>query len=167
MANVMENRISTSLTEKELQEMTAGLAAYMAPLRAKTVALTPDELGSLNSLAVDNFVFVKDALQASDAEGLALLPPVLAGLVPEMQKDVDFFGQLDAEELQLLDALTLVQHTKRLVAHEAYKVATQLYAIYGQLAAAGVPGAAARYDLLKVRFKDNGGGRPKTEPSID
>jgi hypothetical protein len=166
MANVMENRISTRFTEMELKQMATARATYMGPLRAKTVALTPDELGGLNSLAVDNFVFVKDALQASDAEGRALLPPALAGLVPEAQIDVDFFEQLDAEELQLLDALIQVQHTKRLVAHEAYKVATQLYAIYGQLAEAGVPGAAARYDALKARFKDNGAGRPKSEPGI-
>jgi hypothetical protein len=157
----MENRISTRFTEKDLQNLQAGKELYMNTLRAKTLALTKAELDSLSSMAVDNFVFVKDAATASDAEGQALLPPAFATLVAEMQTDVAYFEQLDAEELQLIDTLNRVQHTKRLVAHEAYQVASNLYATYGQLAEAGVPGAAARHSALKARFKDNGGGRPE------
>jgi hypothetical protein len=163
MANVMENRISTTFTETELNELATARTAYMNILKAKTVALTADELDSLSSMAVSNFVFVKDTLQASDAEGLSLLPPAIAALVPEAAKDAAMFTQLDAEELLLLDMLTRIQHTKRLSAHEAYNVSTKLYQQYQVLAEAGVPGAATRYNALKERFKDNGGGRPAAE----
>jgi hypothetical protein len=129
-------------------------------LRSKTLALTAEELSSLSSMAVSNFVFVKDTLQASDPEGLSLLPPAIAALVPEAGKDASVFTQFDAEELLLLDLLTRVQHTKRVAAHEAYNVATKVYEQYQMLAEAGVPGAITRYNALKERFKDNGGGRP-------
>jgi hypothetical protein len=164
MANVMENRISTTLTETELNELTIARTGYMNILRAKTLALTAEELSSLNSMAVSNFVFVKDTLQASDAEGASLLPPAIAALIPEASKDAGVFTQLDAEELLLQDLLTRVQHTKRMAAHEAYNVCTKVYEQYQMLAEAGVPGAVTRYNALKDRFKDNGGGRPKDEP---
>jgi hypothetical protein len=163
MANVLENRISTTFTPDELRQMISSREDYLTALRAKTVALTPEELASLGSLAVDNFVFVQDTLKASDAEGRSMVAAAIAGMVPELEKDVALFEQLDTEELLLTDALTRIQHTKRLAAHESYKVATKLYEQYQSLADAGVPGAVARYNLLKERFKNNGGGRPADE----
>ncbi len=166
MANVTENRISTRLTEKETQELANARGAYMATLRLKTMALTAVELGKLNSMAVDNFVLVKDTLQTCDAEGVSLLAPAIAAMVPEAEKDAAVFNQLDAEELFLKDMLTRVQHTKRIAAHEAYTVATKVYEQYKVLAEAGIPGAITRYDALKERFKNNGAGRPKEEPNV-
>jgi hypothetical protein len=166
MANVMENRISTTFTETELKELAIARNAYMNILRAKTLALTADELASLNSMAVSNFVFVKDTLQASDAEGLSILPPAIAALLPEAGKDAGVFTQLDTEELLLVDLLTRIQHTKRVAAHEAYNVCAKAYEQYQMLADAGVPGAVTRYNALKDRFKDNGGGRPKDEALV-
>lgn len=160
MANLKNNRFSTTFTTKELEELAASREAYLNNLKAKTVALTPEELASFNSLAVDNFVFVKDMILSNDAEGLALMPPIYAAEAPELGKDTTVFDQLDAEELMLDDLKLRVQHTKRLVAHEAYALATKFYKLYKQMAEDGVPGAAARYNALKARFKDNGSGRP-------
>jgi hypothetical protein len=161
MANVMENRISTTFTETELKDLKTARDAYMNILQAKTLALTADELDSLSSMAVSNFVFVKDTLQASDAEGLSILPPAIAAMMPEAGKDANVFAQFDAEELMLLDMLTRIQHTKRVAAHEAYSVCSKAYRQYQMLAEAGVPGAVTRYNALKDRFKENGSsGRP-------
>jgi hypothetical protein len=160
MANVMENRISNTFTETELNELAAARNGYMNILKGKTLALTAEELSSLNSMAVSNFVFVKDTLQTGDAEGLALLPPAIAAMVAEAQKDAALVAQLDAEELLLQDLLTRVQHTRRVAAHEAYTVSTKVYEQYQALAEAGVPGAVTRYNALKERFAGNGGGRP-------
>ena len=38
------------------------------------MALNTDELSSLGSISVDNFVFVKDTLTSTDSEGNNLLP---------------------------------------------------------------------------------------------
>jgi hypothetical protein len=164
MANVLENRISITFSDAELRQLTTARNTYLNALRAKTVALTSGELGNLGSMEVSNFVFVKDTLTATDEEGRALVAGAFAALVPELAKDVALFEQLDAEEMQLTGLLTRIQHTRRLAAHESYKVATQLYGQYQSLAEAGVPGAVTRYNMLKERFKDNGGGRPKDEP---
>lgn len=166
MGNIFENRISTTFTDKELTALAAQRSAYMEGIRAKTVALTEEELASLSSMAVDNFVFVKDTLQATDGEGLSLLPPAIGILVPELEKDAALFGQLDEEELFLRDMLMRVQHTRRLAAHECYQVASAIYRQYQHLAEAGVPGAMTRYNGLKSRFAGNGGGRPKDEATV-
>jgi hypothetical protein len=164
MANLQNNRFSATFTQKETEQLVASRTAYLNDLRAKTVALTPDEREDLSSIAVDNFVFVQDAILCNDAEGVAMMPPAYAAMAPELVLDDTVFKQFDAEELLLLDLVQRIRDTKRLVAHEGYSVATKMYKLYKQMAEDGVPGAAARYDLLKQRFKDNGAGRP-SEPN--
>lgn len=163
MSNILENRVSTSFTQEELTKLGDQRKALMLILKPKTVALTDDELKSLSSMAVDNFVFVQETVKTTDAEGVSLLPPAIAAMVPELQTDVTFYGQLDTEEAMLEDLLTRIRHTKRLVAHESYNVANNVYGLYQSLSGAGVPGAAARYNILKERYKDNGAGRPPLE----
>lgn len=164
MSNILENRVSTTFTKDELTDLTSQRNALMAILKPKTVALTEDELKNLSSMAVDNFVFVQETVKTTDAEGVSILPPAIAAMIPELQTDVTFYDQLDTEEAMLEDLLTRIRHTKRLVAHESYKVANNVYSLYQTLAGSGVPGAAARYNILKDRYKDNGGGgRPVEE----
>lgn len=164
MANIFENRVSTTFTQEELDQLTVQQTEYMKFIKPKTLALTQPELESLSSMAVDNFVFVKEALEATDAEGAALIAASVATMVPELEKDVTFFNQLNAQEALLTDLLTRVQHTKRVVAHESYNVANAIYGQYQSLASIGTPGAVSRYNKLKERYEDNGGGRP-AEPT--
>ena len=163
MSNILENRVSTTFTPDELEKLSTQRKALMAVIKPKTVALNEAELASLSSMAVDNFVFVQETVKTSDEEGMALLPPAIAALVPELQKDADFYDQLDVEEAMMEDLITRIRHTKRLVAHESYNMANRIYGLYQSLAESGVPGAAARYNILKDRYKDNGGGRPAEE----
>lgn len=160
MANLQNNRFSATFTQKETEELGTSRTAYANNLTAKTVALTPEELDRFNSIEVDNYVFVKDTLYCNDAEGVAMMPPAYAAMAPELVLDNTVFDQFDAEKLLLKDLLRRVEDTQRLVAHEAYSLATKYYKLYKQMAEDGVPGAAARYELLSKRFKDNGGGRP-------
>ena len=166
MSNILENRVSATFNKDEVAELAAQRNALMAVIKPKTVALNDVELGSLGSISVDNFVFVKETLKTTDAEGVSLLPPSVAGLVPELAKDVIFYEQLDAEETAMEDLLTRIRHTKRLVAHESYKVANSVYEKYQSLAEDGVPGAASRYNTLKGRYKDNGSGGRSAEPKL-
>lgn len=167
MANLQNNRFSATFTQRETEQLVASRMAYSNNLTAKTVALTPEERDSYNGIEVDNYVFVKDTLYCNDAEGVAMMPPAYAAMAPELVLDNTVFDQFDAEELALKDMLQRVQDSKRLVAHEAYSAATMYYKLYKQMAEDGVPGAAARYELLRKRFKDNGAGRPKEEPSVE
>ena len=164
MSNIFENRLTTNFTETEINQLAASREAYLKSLLPKTVALTSDELSSLSSMAVNNYVFVLDTVKATDAEGQAMLPPAYAQLVPILKDETDFFIQLDKEELELMDMITRVQHTKRLAAHQSYLTSTAFYKQYQVLAEAGVPGAMSRYNDLKERFSDNGPGRLQDKP---
>jgi hypothetical protein len=161
MANILENRISTMFTTAEETALTAQHTAYAAIINPKMVTLTDDELKGLPSINVDNYVFVNDTITVTDAEGVAMLPPNIAALVPEMAKDYTFYKQVDAEIAWLLGIVDKLKRTQRLAAAESYAVANKIYEMYGSLADAGVPGAQAKYDYLKARYKGNGGGKPQ------
>lgn len=162
MANILQNRVSTTFTAAEETLLGTKKSDYAAIIDAKTIALTANELGSLTSIAVENQVFVDDTIRIADVELVDMLPPSIGALVPELIKDKTFYEQLDAEEAWLNDRLVRVVQTKRLAAHEAYSVSLKIYEILGALASAGVPGAQAKYDILSERFKKT--GRPPAVP---
>lgn len=160
MSNITVNRVSNTFSPADLTALAAQHTAYSTIINAKTVSLTADEENALPGIDVDNYVFVKDTIAATDAEGLAMLPPTYAAMSPELTKDAGFFEQLDAEENWLMAQLTRVRQTKRVVAAESYNVSNKFYEQYQNLADAGIPGAQARVDKLKARYKNNGSGRP-------
>ena len=162
MANILQNRVSNTFTAAEETLLITKKSDYAAIIDAKTIALTESELKTLSSIAVENKVFVDDTIRVADAEMLAMLPPSIGALVPELIKDKTFYEQLDAEEAWLKGRLVRVVQTKRLLAHEAYSVSLKIYEILGALASAGVPGAQAKYDILSERFKS--AGRPPAVP---
>jgi hypothetical protein len=162
MSNINVNRVSNTFTPAELTSLTTQHTAYSAIINAKTVTLTDEEEKALPSIDVDNYVFVKDTVAVTDAEGLAMLPPAYAALAPELNKDITFFEQLDSEENWLNAQLKRVQQTKRIVAAESYNVANKFYEQYQNLATAGVAGALPKADKLKARYGGNGGGRQST-----
>ena len=162
MANILQNRVSNTFTAAEETLLITKKSDYAAIIDAKTIALTESELKTLSSIAVENKVFVDDTIRVADAEMLAMLPPSIGALVPELIKDKTFYEQLDAEEAWLKGRLVRVEQTKRVLAHEAYSVSLKIYEILGALASAGVPGAQAKYDILAERFKS--AGRPPAVP---
>ena len=74
----MENRVSTTFTPDELSKLATQRKALLAVIQPKTVALNEEELSSLSSISVDNFVFVKEAVTVSDEDAAAMLPPAIA-----------------------------------------------------------------------------------------
>lgn len=161
MANILQNRISTTFTSAEETALAAQHAAYAAIINPKMVTLTDEELNGTPSIDVDNYVFVNDTITTCDAEGVAMLPPNIAAQVPEMVKDYTFYKQQEAEITWLLAMVDKLKRSQRLAAAESYQVANKIYEMFGSLADAGVPGAQAKYDYLKARYKGNGGGRPQ------
>jgi hypothetical protein len=162
MANINVNRVSNTFTAAELTSLGTAHTTYSGIINGKTITLTKEEEAALPGIDIDNYVFVKDALSVTDAEGLAMLPPAFAAPAPELVKDVSFFEQLDSEENWLMAQITRVQQTKRVVAAESYKVANVLYNQYQNLADAGVAGAQTKAEKLAARYKNNGGGRQST-----
>lgn len=161
MSNLFENRVSQRFTPEELEQAAALFASLTELYKPKTIALNKEELKTLRSLRVSNFVFVQETITTLDETGLNLLPPAIAGLTGELRKDADLFEQLGKHKAVLQDMLNRVTHTMRLVGHESYKVSNSIYDQYQLQAGDGVPGAAARYEKLKKRYSKTGVGRPK------
>jgi hypothetical protein len=159
MANVTQNRISNTFTSAEKAALATQHSAYAAIVHPKMATLTEKELGELPGIDEENYVFVGDTITITDADGMAMLPPSIGTLVPEMEKDYTFFDEIEAEIAWLDEQKAQLLQTQRLVAAECYKVANKIYEMYGSLADAGVPGAQAKYDYLKARYKGNGAGR--------
>ena len=162
MANILQNRISTTFTAAEETSLITKKSDYAAIIDGKTIALTESELKTYTSIDVENQVFVDDTIRIADAEMVAMLPPSIAALVPELVKDKTFYEQLDGEAAWLKGRLVRVEQTQRLLGHESYSVSLKIYDILGVLASAGVPGAQAKYDILSERFKNT--GRPPAVP---
>lgn len=72
MANIIENRISTTFTTTEEAALAAQHTAYTSVVNPKMVTVTDEELKSIPSIDVDNYVFVNDTITACDAEGVVL-----------------------------------------------------------------------------------------------
>ena len=163
MSNITVNRVSTTFSDAELKGIEATHIDHAKVIDPKMATMTDEQAARANSIDVANLVFVKDTIKANDAEGVAMMPPAIAALAPELEKDDTFFDQLDAEEKWLLGRLEKIRETKKVVADEAYSVALVFYNLYQSLAAAGISGAQAKYEQLKSRF-NNGGGRPDAKP---
>ncbi len=162
MANITENRISTTITPADETILNTATATITPVLESYTIALEEVERASLFSLDEANKVFAEEAYQEADTNG-SILPVPLQNLIPEMRKDLTLFNQLDQMESGLNQWVTRIKDTKRLAAHESYKVALTIYTMYEALAKAGVPGAQASYDRLKERFLNRGAGAPPAD----
>jgi hypothetical protein len=160
MSNILQNRISTTFTTTEEAALAVQHTAYSAIINPKMVTLTEDQLAKMPSIDVDNYVFVGDTITVSDTEGVAMLPPSIGSLVAEMVKDYTLYKQIDVEIAWHMAQIVLLQQTQRLAAYESYTVANKIYELFKSLAEAGVPGAQAKYDFLKARYKSKGAGRP-------
>lgn len=163
MANITENRISQTIIAADATTLSTGATQVTGIVNNYTIALEPNERESLFALDEANLVFAYEALQEAQSN-LSLLPQPLQNLVPEMDKDITLYNQLqEFESAYVAQWAIRVKDTKRLTGHEAYKVALTIYTMFEALAKAGVPGAQAAYDRLKQRFLNRGGGAPVVE----
>lgn len=156
MPNATENRINTTIAAGDETAINAGFTGINTKLAPYTQALTEDERSSLFSVAEENKIFAKDALEQGELL-FASLPPAIQTIVTNLAKDLQLFDQLEKIEDTQIKPLTLsVADTKRLTAHEGYVGALALYKIIEAFAQMGIPGFQAAYDVLKGRFAGQG-----------
>jgi hypothetical protein len=164
MGNPTENRIDTVIATADVNSINTGITQINTAFDPYAVGLTEPERNNLFSLAEENEAFANDAL----AQGLLLssqLPAAIQQMITNLQTDTILHGQLDVmENTQVLPLLKKVQDTKRLAAHERYLVSLAIYKIIEAFAKMGIPGFQASYDILKVRFENQGGNAPQQNP---
>ena len=153
MSNVLSNRLSVQVTDGDMTAIQQHLKDLTA-LLPFLIGLTPRERETLPKIDVNNKAFVEDAINALHTENLSLPNGISSS---EMQKDLVLYQQLDSLELQLLDLLTKVRHTKILAGSEAYTSALFIYRLAEAYHLAGVPGYTALYNQLRKRFMGQGG----------
>ena len=158
----MKNRINTVLSQNAITLISDSLQAVMDQLPEKgTITLEDEDRYSLQSLDVDNKAFVEDAIAELTSRGKNIIPAFITPLM--MQTDLTLYSQLDHIHNDVKDLLQRIEDMRRIVASEAKGVADVVYGVFDTAAQAGLPGAQAAYDKLKVRYKDNGAGAPKKE----
>ncbi len=157
MANVTTNLVNSIIIPADQTALNTGTAAMMALLQPYFVTLTDEERASLFSLQEENLVFTSLALQQAQSLG-SLMPPALSSLVTNLSNDLELQQQLAEFENNFIKQLAQkTADTKRRAGHEAFVGGLAVYKIIEALAAVGVDSAQTAYDILKVRFANQGG----------
>lgn len=163
MSNISENRINVVISPANITTMNNNINALVALLPANTT-LSDDQRASYNAIDVSNKIFVEDVLIEANLTGTGIVPTYVS--VADTQNDLTVFGQLDALEAGLANAMQRVKDAKRIAGHEAYRNANVIYGAYKTAAENGVPNAKSSYDKMKVRYdaQVTGAGRPAAPP---
>lgn len=160
MANINENRVNTTISPADDATILTAVGTINTTFDPYLTALTQQERESLFALSEENLAFALLALQQAQALG-NLIPASLSTLVSNLTNDLDFHNQLlEIENVFVAQIAQKVADTRRLAGHEAYVGGLAVYKIIEALASIGVTGAEAAYDILKVRFANQGGGAP-------
>ena len=164
MSNITENRVNVTISPADITTMNNSINAIVGLIPANTT-LSDDEREKYNAIDVTNKVFVEDVIMEANLTGTGIVPAFVS--VTDMQKDLTLFGQLDAIEAGLTNALQRVKDAKRITGHEAYKVGNVIYGAYQTASENGVPNAKSSYDKLKIRYQAQSNintGRPAAAP---
>ncbi len=160
MANINVNRVNITISNADDTAIVAAITDMNTVLDPYLTALTQEERESLFALGEENLAFATLAFQQAQALG-TLIPPALSSLVANLENDLIFHEQLlQIENVFVAQIAQKVGDTRRLAGHEAYVGGLTVYKIIEALASIGVTGAEAAYDILKVRFANQGGGAP-------
>lgn len=161
MSNLNPNRLNLTYPAADLTLMRANANSTLSKIPANAV-LTKEERNAGGDIDVDNKIFVDDVVNELLTNGAAIMPVWFS--IPNVVTDKTFFEQ--SEELISLheNIILRLRDAQRIAGREALVSALKGYEQYKSAADAGVPGAQASYDKLKVRFEKNVGAKPKQNP---
>lgn len=158
MANITNNRISSTMTAAQVTAVKAALQTIQTNMPF-LLGLTNEERISLPKINVSNKAFTEDAINAM-VNNPSFLPAYFN--VAEIQKDMTLFVQLD-ELLGLVNQLAeKMSDTQLLAGSEAYVTALAAYRNFESAASAGLSGADTIYEQLKTRFANQGNSTTAT-----
>lgn len=152
MTNILNNRVSATLTTEQIADVKAALQKVRDTLPF-LIGLTNDERQSLPKMSKVNRGFTDDAINAI-SNNAAMFPAYLD--VAELRKDLQLYDQLDELVALANQACELLRDTQMLAGSEAYATALTGYKLVAAAATSGVPGAKTVYDTLKKRFEGQG-----------
>ena len=151
--SIQSNRISTVLDDAKIADIRKKFDELEAAL-SFIIGLTIDERVNMPKINVANRTFVMDS-QAALQTNASFMPAYVN--VPEMGKDITMYNQLEEFTQRAAQLSEKLGDTQMLAGSEAYLTSLAAYRLFEAAAKAGLPGADAIYDSLKVRFADQGG----------
>lgn len=152
MSNLTNNRLNITATAAQITSVKGAIQNININFPF-LVGLTQEERMALSTIDVSNKAFTEDAINAA-LNNATLLPSYIS--VTNMQADLALFMQLDEIILMLKQTLEKLQDTQLLAGSEAFAASLTLYKLFGSAADAGMPGADAIYNQLKLRFAGQG-----------
>ncbi len=145
----LENLISISFTEQELETLDTHLSGIQTVLSGKTVNLTPDQRQQYGRIANQNKLIV-DKVKGHMEQHPDWIPRFLDK--EEFDKDYTTRKQIE-DRVQLLENLSQqLVDTKTLLDHDNYTNALSFYRMMRFLAGENEPGAKTVYNDMKVLF---------------
>ncbi|PKV52822.1 hypothetical protein ATE84_4950 [Aquimarina sp. MAR_2010_214] len=150
----LENLISVTFTEDELNKLTQGIATIKEVLLGKTVNLTPEQRAQYGRIANQNKLIVDKAKNYMEQH-----PGWIPNFLDKEEFDRDYSTRQQIEtHVQLLENLSQqLVDTKTLLDYDNYSNALSFYRMMRFLAGENEPGAKSVYQDMKVLFKRSGG----------
>ncbi|WP_024771871.1 MULTISPECIES: hypothetical protein [Aquimarina] len=149
----LENLISVTFTEDELNKLTQGIDTIKEVLLGKTVNLTPEQRTQYGRIANQNKLIVDKAKNYMEQH-----PTWIPNFLDKEEFDRDYTTRKQIEShVQKLEYLAQqLIDTKTLLDHDNYSNALSFYRMMRYLAGENEPGAKPVYEDMKVLFKRNG-----------
>ncbi|WP_106793537.1 hypothetical protein [Aquimarina sp. Aq78] len=156
----LENLISVTFTEEELNKLTQGIDTIKEVLLGKTVNLTPEQRTQYGRIANQNKLIVDKAKNYMEQHP-TWIPNFLDK--EEFNRDYTTRKQIESHVQQLEYLAQQLIDTKTLLDHDNYSNALSFYRMMRYLAGENEPGAKPVYEDMKVLFKKNGGAAKETD----
>ncbi|WP_241314543.1 hypothetical protein [Chryseobacterium arthrosphaerae] len=145
----LDNLISVSFSEGDLQTIDKAIQDIQTVLTGKTINLTPDQRQQYGRIAEQNKLFVNKAKTYME-QNTQHVP----GFLDKAEFDRDYTAREQIEQrLQLLDSLVeQLSDTKVLLDHDNYHNAISFYRSIRYLSEENVPGTNVIYEGMKQFF---------------
>lgn len=160
----LENLISVSFTEAELNILDTALSDIEQVLEGKAVNLTPDERRQYGSIAEQNKLVVNKAKDYMDQE-----PQHIPNVLDKAEFDRDYAARQQIEgRLYRLQSITeKFSDTKVLLDHDNYFGALTFYHYIKFLAKENAPGTTSIYKDMKQFFTASKKATENNEPETE
>ena len=158
----LQNEISISFTEEELQQMEDHIAGIETIVKSKMVALTAEQNGLYGKLGNEN-----EGWAATVYADCKLMPNLVpADVVDTKEWDMDELArrQLSPRVSRLEALVTDMESTNRLIGFDLYNTCLSVYKYVKNRMELGVAGFKEFYEKWSVQFPGRRGGPKQTKP---
>lgn len=158
----LQNQISISFTEEELQQLDEHIAGIETIVKSKMVALTAEQNGLYGKLGNENEGWA--ATVYADCKQVSKLVPADVVDMKEWDSDVLARQQLSPRVSRLEALITDMESTNRLIGFDLYNTCLTVYKYVKNRVEMGVAGFKEFYEKWSVQFPGRRGGPKPTKP---